>query len=145
MAKANAWDPKHVEMLRNVPRNDDTKKELTKLAVKLKRTYNSIYWKWWSIQDEKQTESYEAMVFIIDTSITTPKRADSADVIRMKKGLDLVIPKLPVNGGSIPIPNKFSGSAKKHLEDKYGEMRFSFSRIKERGRDTGTTRIFRKA
>lgn len=139
------WIPKEDKQLLKIKRGNTD--GLRQLAAEWGRDFRNLYNHWIYLieKGEKKGDiSDDAMEFVIDTTITSPVRSDNVEVSRMKRGLDLVIPKLEVNGGSVAISNKLAHSAKRHLESAYPKNRFTLSRQREKGRETGFTRIFKR-
>ena len=144
--KKGNWTPKEDKILLKVKRGASTEK-LRELATEWGRDYHNLYNHWMYLITKKEKEAGvddSVMEFHIDTTITTPSRSDTAEIARMKRGLDLVIPDLQPNGGSIPIINKLAHSAKRHLEVTYPKHRFTISRERKGGKETGFSRIFKR-
>lgn len=146
--KKGNWTPKEDKQLLKVKRGTSTDK-LRELAAEWGRDYHNLYnhWMYLITKGEKADGNGDdggVMEFVIDTTITEPTRSDTAEIARMKRGLDMVIPKLKPNGGSIPIINKLAHSAKRHLENTYPENRFTISRERSKGKETGYSRIFKR-
>lgn len=145
--KKGNWTPTEDKRLLKVKKSKNSTEELKNLAQRWSRDYKNVYnhWQYLHYRKSENNEDYDGvMEFTIDTTIKEPARSDSSEVARMKRGLDLVIPKLTVNGGSIPISNKLANSAKRYLIETYTENKFTISRQREKGKETGFSRIFKR-
>lgn len=145
--KKGNWTPKEDKILLKVKRGASTEK-LRELATEWGRDYHNLYNHWMYLitkaESNTDTDDDGVMEFHIDTTVMAPSRSDSAEISRMKRGLDLVAPKLEINGGSIPIVNKLAHSAKRYLDTAYPGKRFTVSRERRQGKETGFSRIFRR-
>lgn len=145
--KKGNWTPKEDNTLLKIKKGVSTEK-LRQLAAKWDREYHNLYNHWMYLITKKENGTNDddegIMEFHIDTTVMAPSRSDSAEISRMKRGLDLVAPKLEINGGSIPIINKLAHSAKRYLDTAYPDKRFTVSRERRQGKETGFSRIFRR-
>lgn len=157
------WQASQIARMKKIKRNNNTRESLKALAVEWNVNYHKLYTKWdyenrkingeLPFQKDKAHASgvsrasngtLEPMQFTIDTTVTTPKRSDPEDVVRMKMGLQTVIPQLQPNKGSIIIPAKLSSSAKKFLGDEWPKNVFTVVRQRHAGKETGFSRIFKR-
>lgn len=148
--KKGKWKPEEVKELLKITKGPKSAEQLRKLAEELNRDLTNLRAKWSYERNKdngsKDEEDWDTpMEFKIDKTVKTPiRRTETADVVRMRAGLDNTYPKLEPNGGNIPIPNHLSGYAKRHLNSVFPESPSIFNKVMLKGKPTGFTRIFKK-
>jgi hypothetical protein len=155
--RVSPWKPGRVKQIRKIKLGDpDARKKLLILSTNWGLTRNQVYQKWMYENKEKiQKKKAEAQETIIDPDFRFElipgriefNRVDNAELVQLKKGLDLIIPKLGIKEGAFTIKNKYVNKAKSYMKEKYPEMVMRCTALTEvkdkKPVQTGFTRISR--
>jgi len=146
--KTGKWSPDETHQVIGIPKDQNTRKILTKLSAKLKRPYANVYAKW---NDEHKkslvntpaptNNDIPAMALKFEADyVGSNSRIDEVEILSLNKSLAVQLPRLEPFKGAVVIPARMERATKEFFKQ-YAPKVFSVQAIQG---NTKEKRVIRK-